>query len=122
MVAKVSADILAFYNPETLDFIVECGVRRSPQALVMGPVAGTIYALSVAENLVGIVNGSNKEWRATDTIPVGPPLPLSMIGDPKGQYLYVSRRGGTIVAIEIATKKTTTIPDAKGGGALVYRP
>ena len=123
VVAKVSADILAFYSPDTLEFIVEYGVRRSPQALVMGPDGNTIYALSVAENLVAIVKGFNgKEWRATDTIPVGPPLPLSMVGDPKGQYLYVSRRDGTIVAIEIATKKTTTIPDVKGGGALVYRP
>jgi len=123
VVAKVSADILAFYNPDTLEFIVEYGVRRSPQALVMGPDGTTIYALSVAENLVAIVKGFNgKEWRATDTIPVGPPLPLSMVGDPMGQYLYVSRRDGTIVAIVIASKKATTIPDAKGGGALVYRP
>ena len=43
VVAKVSADILAFYNPDTLEFIVEYGVRRSPQALVMAPDAKTIY-------------------------------------------------------------------------------
>jgi DNA-binding beta-propeller fold protein YncE len=123
VVAKVSADILVFYNPDTLELIVEYGMRRSPQALVMAPDAKTIYALSVAENLVAIVKDYNgKEWRAAATIPVGPPLPLSMAGDPKGAYLYVSRRDGTIVAVEIATQKVTTIPDVKGGGALIYRP
>ena len=122
VVAKVSADILAFYNPDTVEFIVEYGMRRSPQALVMAPDGKTIYALSVAENLVAIVKEYNgKEWRAAATIAVGPPLPLSMAGDPKGQYLYVSRRDGTIVVVEIATQKVTTIPDVKGGGALVYR-
>ena len=122
VVAKVSADILAFYNPDTLEFIVEYGMRRSPQALVMAPDGKTIYALSVAENLVAMVKEYNgKEWRAAATIAVGPPLPLSMAGDPKGQYLYVSRRDGTIVVVEIATQKVTTIPDVKGGGALVYR-
>jgi YVTN family beta-propeller protein len=123
VVAKVSADILAFYNPDTLEFIVEYGMRRSPQALVMAPDGKAIYALSVAENLVAIVKDYNgKEWRAAETIPVGPILTLSMVGDPKGQYLYMSRRDGTIAALEIANKKVTTIPDVKGGGALVYRP
>jgi YVTN family beta-propeller protein len=123
VVAKVSADILAFYNPDTLDFIVEYGVRRSPQALVMAPDGKTVYVLSVAENLVVIVKEFNgKEWRAGVTIPVGPPLPLSLVGDPKGQYLYLSRRDGTIAVVEIPSNAVTTIPDAKGGGALVYRP
>ena len=123
VVAKVSADILSFYNPDTLEFIVEYGVRRSPQALVMAPDGKTIYALSVAENLVAIVKDYNgKEWRAAATIAAGPPLPLSMAGDPKGQYLYLSRRDGSIVVVEIATEKVTTIPEGKGGGALVYRP
>lgn len=122
-VAKVSADILAFYNPDNLEFIVEYGVRRSPQALVMAPDGKTVYLLSVGENLVAIVKEFNgKEWRVTDTIPAGPALALSMVGDPKSQYLYLSRRDGTLAAIEIASKKATTIPDGKGGGALVYRP
>lgn len=122
-VAKVSADTVAWYNADTLEFVVEYGVRRSPQALVMAPDGKTVYVLSVAENLVAVVKDFNgKEWRVVDTIPAGPAQALSMVGDPKGQYLYVSRRDGTIAAIEIANKKATTIPDAKGGGALVYRP
>lgn len=122
-VAKVSADIVAWYDAATLEYVVEYGVRRSPQALVMGPDSKTLYALSVVENVIAIVKAFNgKEWRVESTIPAGGDRAISMVGDPKGQYLYLSYSNRTLGVLDIAKKTVTTIPDVKGGGPLVYRP
>jgi YVTN family beta-propeller protein len=123
-IANVAGDVLAWYRPETLDRIAEIGVRRSPQALVMAPDEKTIYVLSVFENLIAVVKdlGKNeKEWRVDGTIAVGPARPIAMVGDPSAQDLYVSRVDGTMVGVQVGSTTVTTILDAKGGGALVYR-
>jgi YVTN family beta-propeller protein len=124
-VTNVSGDVLAWYNPDTLDLIADIGVRRSPQALIMAPDAKTIYVLSVFENLIAVVKDLGRkevEWRVDGTIPVGTPRPTDMVGDPDAQYLYVSRIDGTLLRVQAGSATVTTIPNAKGGGTLLYRP
>jgi YVTN family beta-propeller protein len=121
VVANVSGDVLGWYHPDTLDLIADYGTRRSPQALVMAPDGKTLYVTSVVERLIAVVDiTGDKEWRVESTILLGSTLPLAMVGDSDGRYLYVSFRDGTLEAVNLADKTVTTVANVKAGGALAY--